>query len=301
MRNKIQMIVALLAVMLIIGVASAANIKKVKLDEIQGNPNILDITVEVVNNGGVVTDVSTNDNNPLIKGNDGLWHGNNIPKGNGIVKIDAHDNNNNLLATRLYGSGGCTGNYLSHDKTYNFANVRPEPNSGIITTFYLDTYIPPYYNPTSPASIIGICVYPNPGFDRDIGELNIATALNTIWVPKHSGTHDYFGFGRIHGTDTIALSPARTIETGTVNYNTITGSDSSLILMHILDPIECAKGDNADDEEEIDGEPNNNPQTCWRRPGTPPPGIPEFPTVALPIAAVLGLVFFFQQKKKKEE
>jgi len=28
--------------------------------------------------------------------------------------------------------------------------------------------------------------------------------------------------------------------------------------------------------------------------------VPEFPTVALPIAAVIGLVFFFQQKKKKE-
>lgn len=29
--------------------------------------------------------------------------------------------------------------------------------------------------------------------------------------------------------------------------------------------------------------------------------IPEFPTVALPIAAVIGLVFFFQHRKKKEE
>ncbi len=29
--------------------------------------------------------------------------------------------------------------------------------------------------------------------------------------------------------------------------------------------------------------------------------IPEFPTIALPIAAVIGLVFFFQQRKNKEE
>lgn len=29
--------------------------------------------------------------------------------------------------------------------------------------------------------------------------------------------------------------------------------------------------------------------------------IPEFPTVALPVAAVIGLVFFFQHRKKKEE
>ncbi|MBU4222554.1 MAG: PEF-CTERM sorting domain-containing protein [Euryarchaeota archaeon] len=29
--------------------------------------------------------------------------------------------------------------------------------------------------------------------------------------------------------------------------------------------------------------------------------IPEFPIVALPLAAVLGLVFFFQQRKIKKE
>ena len=29
--------------------------------------------------------------------------------------------------------------------------------------------------------------------------------------------------------------------------------------------------------------------------------IPEFATVAIPIAAVLGLVFFFQQRKNKKE
>jgi len=29
--------------------------------------------------------------------------------------------------------------------------------------------------------------------------------------------------------------------------------------------------------------------------------IPEFPTVALPVAAAIGLVFFFQHKKRKEE
>lgn len=29
--------------------------------------------------------------------------------------------------------------------------------------------------------------------------------------------------------------------------------------------------------------------------------IPEFPTIALPIAVIIGLVFFFQHRKKKEE
>jgi hypothetical protein len=296
MRNKIMLIAAMLAVMLIIGVATAkTEIKKVKLDMNPGDNSLLDVTVGVVTDVGVVSSVATNSQtmNPL---NNEEWKKNGI--GKGIIKIEA-TNSLGQATTKLYGSGGCTGNYLSHDDTYNFANVRPIPKSGIITTFYLDTYIPPYYDPTSPASIIGICIYPNPGFDRDIGELDIATALNTIWVPKHSGNHGYFGFGRIHGTDTIALSPARTTEIGTVNFNTTSGSDSSQILMHILDPIECANGDNADDEE-IDGN-SNNPDTCWRRPGTPPPGIPEFPTIALPIAAVIGLVFFFQNRKKKEE
>ncbi len=32
-----------------------------------------------------------------------------------------------------------------------------------------------------------------------------------------------------------------------------------------------------------------------------PANIPEFPTVALPVAAVLGLVFFFHSRKKKED
>jgi hypothetical protein len=32
-----------------------------------------------------------------------------------------------------------------------------------------------------------------------------------------------------------------------------------------------------------------------------PASVPEFPTVALPVAAVIGLVFFFQQRKNKKE
>ncbi len=47
------------------------------------------------------------------------------------------------------------------------------------------------------------------------------------------------------------------------------------------------------------GGTTNDPETCFYYPGGQV--IPEFPTVALPIAAVIGLVFIFQHKKKKEE
>jgi len=34
---------------------------------------------------------------------------------------------------------------------------------------------------------------------------------------------------------------------------------------------------------------------------TSPNNVPEFPTIILPVVAVIGLVFFFRQKKRKEE
>ena len=50
------------------------------------------------------------------------------------------------------------------------------------------------------------------------------------------------------------------------------------------------------------GGPNSNPTILTSiRVRVPLTIIPEFSTVAIPIAAVLGLVFFFQHRKKKEE
>ena len=287
MRHKIVMIVALFAVMMIMGIASAKpEINKVKLD-INPDNNLLDVTVGVVTDSGVVSTVETN-YELMTPINNGEWKKNGI--GKGIIEIKATDDKG-LATTKLYGSGGCTGDYTGHDDLYNYANIRPIPNPGSTTTFYLDTY----YNINYPtASIIGICIYPDPDFNPNDDVLNIADSLKEKWVPKHSGNHGYFGFGRIHGEDTIALSGDLNIMIGTANYGQV--KDSSQILMHIYDPFECRKGDNGDDEESP-----NNEETCWRRPGTPPPGIPEFPTVALPIAAVIGLVFFFQHKKKKED
>ncbi len=44
---------------------------------------------------------------------------------------------------------------------------------------------------------------------------------------------------------------------------------------------------------------SGHPSCQWDH--KPPASIPEFPTVALPIASAIGLMFFFQYRKKKEE
>jgi hypothetical protein len=51
------------------------------------------------------------------------------------------------------------------------------------------------------------------------------------------------------------------------------------------------------------GESGNPPEymTSYRLSTTVPVAVPEFSTIALPIAGVIGLVFFFQHKKRKEE
>lgn len=57
---------------------------------------------------------------------------------------------------------------------------------------------------------------------------------------------------------------------------------------------------NREDPDTIVGTDNN---TCFRDPNgsPPPPGIPEFPSIALPVSAVIGLLFFFNQRKNKKE
>jgi len=60
------------------------------------------------------------------------------------------------------------------------------------------------------------------------------------------------------------------------------------------------ENDHGRSDENHNGNYNENgDKDCHTEP--PVNGIPEFPTVALPIAAVIGLVFFFQHKKKKEQ
>jgi len=163
--------------------------------------------------------------------------------------------------------------------------VDPEPVSGSITTLYLDTEF------RSGASLIQVCVYPIPGFDPEIGTRDIAPLLTDKWVPKHRGHKEYYGFGRILGTDNIPFDGTKDIEIGTADYGRDTYSHQ--ILMHIYDPEECKNDKDA-------GEGAFQGKTCWRRPGTSTQ-IPEFPTIALPIAAVIGLVFFFQHRKIRKE
>ncbi len=51
----------------------------------------------------------------------------------------------------------------------------------------------------------------------------------------------------------------------------------------------------------FDGNLGNKPVLTITHGCTGTTEIPEFPTVALPIAGVIGLLFFFQHKKRKEE
>lgn len=85
-------------------------------------------------------------------------------------------------------------------------------------------------------------------------------------------------------------SPVDDKPIGKINYETLPANE--LIVLHIRDNGICRNSGN------LDGD--NDPETCFVRESTTT-NVPEFPTMALPIAAVLGLVFFIQQRKTKEE
>lgn len=267
MRYKILIIAALISLVLIIGTASAdPDVKRTKTIPNNGHFNV---EVEVTG----ATNVFIDDTHQATQINPNLWQATDIVgEDKGDYKLFKIRPENGPLENA--GSGGCTNNYDIHDDPYPYADVYLLP-SGIsqTTTFFLNT------ESRAGASIIGICVFPNPP-DSQGYDVTIASGLIGKWVAKFNGQNDKFEIGRINGEDKIFLDGTKNIETGTVNYQVIT--DSSKILLHVFDPSVC-------DPEE----------TCWRSPGTTI--IPEFATIALPIAAVLGLVFFFQHRKKKEE
>lgn len=174
------------------------------------------------------------------------------------------------------GNGGCLdeSGYASHNKPYSLAYV-DLINSNSITTYYLDTTADSDHPENG---IIGICIYPSSNNDPNLKLLYDTT----LWEIKLKCNKDYFGFGRKEGNDNNIILGVDT-DIGTAEFeNGI--PDTQNILLHIYDPEECSK----------DGGGQN---TCWRRPSQR--NIPEFPTIAIPIAAVIGLCFFFQQKMRK--
>lgn len=266
----------IIVIMLFIGTASAGEIKGVKKEIGSNNNRLLTITTDntvtsVSDNGMPLTEESSNGEKKWKRDIDDT-------EDNGISQIEASDRNSlhNSLHINGHddgsGNGGCLSNegYKSHSTSYSLAHVDLN-NNNLKTTFYLDTEADPDH-PNS--GIIGICIYPS---DFNNPTLNLLYD-STKWEIKSNSKWNYFGFGRIHGTDhNIPLGTDTDIGTATYTNN-IPGQN---ILLHIYDPIECS---------------TEKEDTCWRRPGTTI--IPEFPTVAIPIAAVLGLAFFFQQRKR---
>lgn len=280
------MVAVLLAVMLVIGVATAAEIKGVNKKK-DGQPGSIPITVIAGEDSVDHIDVG---GRSLNKESDGItWTGTitQTEEDAGVTIVAKKDNNH--IASQPVGNGGCPGkdSYDQHHITYGYAQVNliQDPINIYNTIFSLHT------DPKSDAGVIAICIYPEDGFDPAIGATYKLLYDPAKWEIKHNHQWDYLGFGRHGGNDkNILLISQPDIHFGSVDYKRITNSDN--ILMHIFDPAECKTGESDD----IDG----NAQTCWRRPGHGTP-IPEFPTVALPIATVIGLVFFFQYRKKKEE
>ena len=279
MNNKIILIMAILALMLIVGIASAKPvIKEVDID--MSSSNNADAKVKATDDEGKsISDVKANDND-LYHSDDEIWS-NSIPLPHDVVKFEAK-NDDQETKTAFAKRGGCPESYSSHQSQYEFAHVEPVPISGKDVTFYLTTTV----GPTNSA-IIAFCVYSdNPKSSLSEGP----NAGSWDWVPKFKSRY-IFGFGRLTGNDNIPLDEERNLNMGTAHYEEETYSDK--ILMHIYDPIECSKDDDWEDD---DSSPGN---TCWRRPGTPTV-IPEFPTFVIPVAATLAIMFIVMRRKKVE-
>jgi hypothetical protein len=263
----------IIAMILFIGTASADNIKGVKKEEVGGT-----LYVKVTTDN-TVSQVTINGNQLSVISSNGekKWEKDITPTiDNGISEIQTSGGSKRQVNGKDMGNGGCPNrnSYESHATTYSLARVDLIYNN-LITTYHLDTDVDPSHPENG---IIGICIYPKT-FNNP--ELNLLYSPD--WEIKQNTNWDYFGFGRAGG-NSLNIKQGTDGDLGTAKFlNNIPLQQD--ILLHIFNPRECSP----------EGE-----DTCWRRPGYGTP-IPEFPTIALPIAAVIGLVFFFQHKKRKEE
>lgn len=277
MRNKIMIIVTIIFLVLIIGTASAGEIKGVKKEQIGS-----DIILTVFTDNDVNT-VNAGSNLPQIESSNGVkkWTSKLIESENaGQLEISTTDTSSNYDKLKILGtdddSNSCINRYNSHAISYPLANVIIN-NFNLISTYHLDTETDSLH---TNAGIIEVLICPTPYNNPTLDLLHDPTK----WKIKSNIHWDYFSFVRQNGNDdNIQLGTDTDI--GTATY---TGSlpNQQYILLHIYDTLECGR--------------TNEGETCWRRPGQTP-RIPEFSTIAIPIAAVLGLVFFFQHRKKKEE
>ncbi|MCX9011796.1 MAG: PEF-CTERM sorting domain-containing protein [Candidatus Methanoperedens sp.] len=293
MRTKILIIAALIGVMLIIGTASAGKpeIKGVSKHS-QDATGDIPITVSATDDHSVKS-VKANDHELTHKDGD-IWEGKIRPDEEiKDVTIEAHDDKE-TSEKQIYGHGGCPSrdSYNSHPYTYAYAHVDllQDPDEKNKTNFSLHTED----NHRPGTGVIGICVYPEPGFDPSKGALLKLIYDPNLWEIKHNAGWDYFGFGRHGGLNLIPLDGVRDIVIGSADYKQNTKSEK--ILIHILDSEECTKDT---DEQKKDMDRDSPQNTCWRRPEKLNT-IPEFPIIALPVVSALVLMFIFQRMKKEE-
>lgn len=186
------------------------------------------------------------------------------------------------------GSGCPDRNSLgSHTQTYDFLSANEAVNGNVLT-YSLDTVN------KAGASVIAYCVYPTPvftGSDSDLTPLYVGNV--GLWTIFHPDSKDFFGFTRGSGGDNnnIPIDGTTGIDVGKTDYLSADKKPTSeVVLFHIKDSEECARDD--DSEEDSD--------TCWRRPGTPQPPIPELSTIVLTTAGIgiLGLFLVLRKRNK---
>ncbi len=187
-----------------------------------------------------------------------------------------------LTLTGLASGSGCNdrSSLGSHLQTYDYLSTGTT-DDGNKVTYFLNTVNKPG------ASVIGYCVYPTPGFTGDDSNIiPLFTGNIGLWAIFHPKSKDYFGFERRSGgnKNNIPVNGNTGIQVGKVDYLSSDKKPSSeVILFHINDIDECGPID----------------ETCWRRPGTPVPPVPELTSIVLVSAGLFGLFMVSRMYAKK--
>lgn len=148
--------------------------------------------------------------------------------------------------------------------------------SGDIRDFYLTTTF-------NPGDIIGYCIY-NTNPPNGLPSVSSSSANVNHW-PFSSNTPDYIGFlPQPQGRNPLA-SPQTALKMGSVTFSNT--PPDLLIILHVRSAELCGGY-----------ESNGEAKTCHVRQGAGN-SIPEFPTIALPVAAALGIMFLMVRAKKK--
>jgi len=170
-------------------------------------------------------------------------------------------------------------------------------SSSTVTPYALDGALNQrLYYLTTTVTFKEYCVYPN----NNATSLPGATASNIItgWDMNIQNNNQVI-FRNAGQGGVESYGPGNDIHIGDVQYSA-DPTPELLILIHIKDTAECEKLYPTGDPE---GTNDNGVKTCFVQPKKPNGNgeIPEFPTVALPVAAVIGLLFFFTKRNSKKE